>query len=106
VFDLRGGLRYTKDKKDFRTVVNENVVQIGDTAVDTSKAKVSWDLSGTYKLTPTVNVYGRVATGFRAPSIAAASASVPITVADAETITSVAAGSPSRSTTTRSRTSS
>jgi iron complex outermembrane receptor protein len=33
-----------------------------------------------------------VATGFRAPSIAAASASVPITVADAETITSYEAG--------------
>ncbi|QOL50660.1 TonB-dependent receptor [Massilia litorea] len=92
VFDVRGGLRYTKDKKDFNTVVNENVVQIGDTGVNTSKAKVSWDLSGTYKLTPSVNVYGRVATGFRAPSIAAASASVPITVADAETITSVEAG--------------
>jgi len=92
VFDLRGGLRYTKDKKDFRTVVAENVVQIGNPAVDTSKAKVSWDLSGTYKLSPTVNLYGRVATGFRAPSIAAASASVPITVADAETITSVEAG--------------
>ncbi len=92
LFDLRGGLRYTKDEKDFRTVVAENVVQIGNPAVDTSKAKVSWDLSGTYKLTPEVNVYGRVATGFRAPSIAAASASVPITVADAETITSVEAG--------------
>ena len=91
-FDLRGGLRYTKDKKDFSTVVNENVAQTGATAVGTSKAKVSWDLSGTYKLSPTVNVYGRVATGFRAPSIAAASAAVPITVADAETITSVEAG--------------
>ena len=91
-FDLRAGLRYTKDEKDFRTVRAVNVVQIGDTAVSTSKSKVNWDLSGTYKLTPEVNVYGRVATGFRAPSIAAASASVPITVADAETITSVEAG--------------
>ncbi|MEW6373966.1 MAG: TonB-dependent receptor [Pseudomonadota bacterium] len=92
VFDLRAGVRYTKDEKDFRTVRAENVTQIGDTAVSTNKNKVSWDLSGTYKLTPDVNVYGRVATGFRAPSIAAASASVPITVADAETITSVEAG--------------
>jgi iron complex outermembrane receptor protein len=39
-----------------------------------------------------VNAYARIATGFRAPSIAAASASVPITVADAETITSYEAG--------------
>jgi iron complex outermembrane receptor protein len=92
VFDVRGGLRYTKDKKDFNTVTAEDVKQTGATSVDTSKAKVSWDLSGTYKLTPQVNVYGRIATGFRAPSIAAASASVPITVADAETITSVEAG--------------
>jgi iron complex outermembrane receptor protein len=29
----------------------------------------SWDLSATYKANPNVNVYGRVATGFRAPSI-------------------------------------
>ncbi|WP_305822259.1 TonB-dependent receptor [Massilia brevitalea] len=91
-FDLRAGLRYTKDEKDFNTVRAVNVVQIGDTSVSTNKNKVSWDLSGTYKLTQEVNVYGRVATGFRAPSIAAASASVPITVADAETITSVEAG--------------
>jgi iron complex outermembrane receptor protein len=39
-----------------------------------------------------VNVYARVATGFRAPSVAAPSSSVPITVADAETITSYEAG--------------
>jgi len=91
-FDLRAGLRYTKDEKDFATVRAVNSPQVGDTSVSTSKGKISWDLSGTYKLTPDVNVYGRVATGFRAPSIAAASASVPITVADAETITSVEAG--------------
>ncbi|WP_374011274.1 TonB-dependent receptor domain-containing protein [Massilia sp. Se16.2.3] len=76
------------DKKHFNPVIAENVTQIGNPSVDTSKAKFSWDLSGTYKLTPSANLYGRVATGFRAPSIAAASASVPITVADAETITS------------------
>jgi iron complex outermembrane receptor protein len=29
----------------------------------------SWDLSATYVVNPTVNVYGRIATGFRAPSI-------------------------------------
>jgi iron complex outermembrane receptor protein len=57
-------------------------------SISESKNKVNWDLSGTYKLNRDVNLYARVATGFRAPSIAAASASVPITVADAETITS------------------
>lgn len=89
---VRGGLRYTKDEKEFRTLVNENVTQIGPRSVEASQDKFNWDLSATYKLNPNVNVYGRVATGFRAPSIAAASAAVPITVADSETITSYELG--------------
>ena len=89
---VRGGLRYTKDKKDFRTIEADNVVQIGPSSVSEDKDKISWDVSATYKVTPTVNVYGRAATGFRAPSIAAASAEVPITVADSETIKSFELG--------------
>jgi iron complex outermembrane receptor protein len=89
---LRGGVRYTHDQKDFRTVEAVNVVQIGPNSVSESKNKANWDLSATYKLNKDVSTYARVATGFRAPSIAAASASVPITVADAETITSYEAG--------------
>ncbi|MRX07526.1 TonB-dependent receptor [Pseudoduganella sp. FT25W] len=91
-FTVRGGVRYTHDQKDFRTVSAVNVVQVGATSVDESKNKANWDLSGTYKLNQDVSAYARVATGFRAPSIAAASSSVPITVADAETITSYEAG--------------
>ncbi|TFW13917.1 TonB-dependent receptor [Duganella callida] len=91
-FTLRGGLRYTHDEKEFRTVEAVNVTQIGPKSVEESKNKVNWDLSGTYKINKDVSAYARVATGFRAPSIAAASASVPITVADAETITSYEAG--------------
>jgi iron complex outermembrane receptor protein len=89
---LRGGLRYTHDEKDFRTTEAVNVTQIGPKSVDESKNKANWDLSATYKINKDLNAYARVATGFRAPSIAAASASVPITVADAETITSYEAG--------------
>ncbi|QOY94406.1 TonB-dependent receptor [Massilia sp. UMI-21] len=89
---VRGGVRYTYDEKNFRTLVNENVTQIGPRSVSTDQDKFNWDLSATYKLSPTVNLYGRVATGFRAPSIAAASAAVPITVADSETITSYELG--------------
>ena len=91
-FTLRGGLRYTDDKKKFITLAHDNVTLIGPAGVSESKNKVSWDASGTYKLNNDVNVYARVATGFRAPSIAAASASVPVTVADAETITSYEGG--------------
>lgn len=89
---VRGGIRYTDDKKDFNTLVHDNVTLVGPSGVSESKSKVSWDLSSTYKLNNDVNLYARVATGFRAPSIAAASSSVPITVADAETITSYEAG--------------
>jgi iron complex outermembrane recepter protein len=91
-FTVRGGLRYTKDKKDFNTVSAINVVQIGPNSISESKDKVNWDLSGTYKLSKDVSVYGRVATGFRAPSIATASDKAPITVADSETILSYEAG--------------
>ncbi|HEV7815482.1 MAG TPA: TonB-dependent receptor [Janthinobacterium sp.] len=89
---LRGGLRYTDDRKDFATVSAVNTVLVGPQSVDESKSKVNWDISADYALTKDVNAYARIATGFRAPSIAAASTSVPITVADAETITSYEAG--------------
>ncbi|MDC8757329.1 TonB-dependent receptor [Janthinobacterium fluminis] len=91
-FTVRGGLRYTADKKEFNTVEAVNVVQIGPKGVSESKHKVNWDLSGSYKLNKDVNVYARIATGFRAPSIAAANKNTPITVADAETILSYEAG--------------
>jgi iron complex outermembrane receptor protein len=89
---VRGGLRYTEDKKDFKTVDATGTVLVQPLSVSASKSKVNWDLSGTYKLSNDVSAYARIATGFRAPSIAAASSSVPITVADAETITSYEAG--------------
>ncbi|KQZ45118.1 TonB-dependent receptor [Duganella sp. Root1480D1] len=91
-FTVRGGLRYTEDKKDFDTLETTGTTLVGPKSFSESKDKVNWDLSGTYKLNNDVSVYARYATGFRAPSIAAASTAVPITVADAETITSIEAG--------------
>ncbi|MDY7536890.1 TonB-dependent receptor [Undibacterium sp. RTI2.1] len=86
---LRGGLRYTEDKKYF----NANVVgSIGPSAVQESASKVSWDASAAYALNKDINLYTRIATGFRAPSIAAPSTTVPITVANAETILSAEVG--------------
>ncbi len=70
---LRGGLRYTKDEKDF---VADRIQAppfsptfIGRRTVSTSADNTSGDFSATYAVSPTMNVYGRVATGFRAPSI-------------------------------------
>jgi iron complex outermembrane receptor protein len=70
---LRGGLRYTNDEKDFVA----NRVQappfapptLGQRTANTSADNISGDFSAIWALNPSTNVYGRVATGFRAPSI-------------------------------------
>ncbi len=70
---LRGGVRYTKDKKDFSASVLEaapfGAPAGGPYTVGTDVDDVSWDLSAVYAVNDDVNVYGRVAKGFRAPSI-------------------------------------
>lgn len=72
-FKLRGGVRYTQDKKHFSASVLESApfgAPVGGPyPVHTDVDDVSWDLSGTYTVNPDVNVYARVARGFRAPSI-------------------------------------
>ncbi|HWZ47283.1 MAG TPA: TonB-dependent receptor [Herbaspirillum sp.] len=89
---LRGGVRYTRDTKDFSTEIDQNVAFTGPGSISETAHNISWDTSADYKLTNDVNAYARVATGYRAPSIAAPSANVPITVAKAETVTSYEAG--------------
>ena len=101
-FKLRGGLRYTDDRKEF---VAERVVgpfgpPIAPIKVSPDDTNLSWDLSGVFKATDNVNFYGRVATGFRAPSVQGrlmfADALLPsdqlVTVADSETVLSYEAG--------------
>ena len=74
-FTLRGGLRYTRDEKDFtaeRTLsplAFLGVGPIGPISVSPDDSDVSWDLAGTFRLNEDVNLYGRIARGFRAPSI-------------------------------------
>ena len=58
---LTAGVRYTEDEKDL-TGVN-----VAITPVNVSDEQVSWDLSAVYEMSENVNVYARVATGFRAP---------------------------------------
>jgi len=67
-FKLRAGVRYTKDKKDFIATRVEPPQSASNTLNDTSN-NVSWDLSGTYTLNKDTNLFGRVATGYRAPSM-------------------------------------
>jgi len=70
-FKVTAGLRYSDDRKDFtatRTLSPFGAPNV-TVAEKTKDNKISWDVSGTYKVNEGVNVYGRVAKGFRAPSI-------------------------------------
>ena len=72
---VRGGLRYTSDKKEFdaqRQWTPGKPISAGGTAVLTanpSSNNLTWDLSSSYALDKQTNVFARVATGYRAPSI-------------------------------------
>jgi iron complex outermembrane receptor protein len=101
-FKLRGGLRYTDDQKEFvaARLVGPFGPPIAPIKVSPSDTDVSWDLSAVYAVNDNVNVYGRVAKGFRAPSVQGrlmfANAALPanqlVTVADTETVLSFEAG--------------
>lgn len=89
---LRGGLRYTHDKKELSTAPDASLNTAAGLAMDTSDSKTNWDASATYAVTPDVNLYARVATGFRGASIQPASAFAPMSSAAPETNTSYEAG--------------
>jgi len=89
---LRGGLRYTHDKKELATDPDASLVTTNGLATSTSDSKVSWDLSGTYAVTPDANLYARIATGFRGSSIQPASAFGAMSSAGPETTTSYEIG--------------
>jgi iron complex outermembrane receptor protein len=100
---LRGGLRYTRDEKDFVAERLQGPFGSGPIApisVNPRDSDLSWDLSATFALSDTSNLYARVARGFRAPSVQGrlmfADASLPdselVTVATTETALSFEAG--------------
>jgi len=70
--ELRGGLRYTRDKKDFSAQRFSSPVGAGATGrltANPSDNDVSGDVSVLYRLDRDTNLYARYARGFRAPSI-------------------------------------
>jgi iron complex outermembrane receptor protein len=101
-FELRAGARYTADKKDLRVEEYYNGSDTlaalaarepdGDLSAHPDDKKVSWDLSGTFKVNEDVNLYARVATGYRGSSIQAAGAFNAKSVAGPETSTAFEAG--------------
>lgn len=68
----RVGFRVSHDDKEFKAQREQSPIGFGPTPVleaNPDDTEYSWDASLTYKLTPEVSVYGRVARGFRAPSV-------------------------------------
>jgi iron complex outermembrane receptor protein len=94
--NVRAGIRYTEDRKSFGTLsytaTDGTSLQGNVFSARPSATNVSWDLSGSYKPTSDVNVYARVATGFRAPSVQPASPFGPQSEAKSEKITSYELG--------------
>lgn len=97
---IAGGVRWSDDSRDFvaeRTVAIQppagpgtllapQFVQVGDD-------DISWDVSATYAVDENINLYTRIARGFRAPSIQGRVLfGDVITTADSETLTSYEAG--------------
>ena len=104
---LRAGLRYTDDTRDFAADRPQPLFQPPLTHPierHTSDSNVSWDLSATYRANPNLNLYGKLATGYRGPSIQGRIMFAPdfadgqdpatngVSVADAETIKSFEVG--------------
>ena len=113
---VTGGARYTDDEKDLS---GTGPIGLPIESVSVSDEQVSWDLSALYEVNDQFNVYGRLASGFRAPTIQGRDVAFfgAPSVADSETIESIEAGSSrsspataygstAPSSTTRSRTSS
>ncbi len=70
-FKASGGLRYSDETKDF--MAQRTQTPFGGTNLDPINESrdsdfLSWDVNGMYTVNPDVNVYGRVARSFRAPS--------------------------------------
>jgi len=62
---LTAGLRWTSDEKSLTNIV----APIPFAKINVSDEQVSWDLSAFYDVSDTVGLYGRVARGFRGPTI-------------------------------------
>ena len=84
---VSAGLRYTEDEKDLAGVTTPVSVSVSD-------EQWSWDVNAVYALSDDANLYARVASGFRAPTIQGRDIAFfnPPSVADSETILSYEAG--------------
>jgi iron complex outermembrane receptor protein len=111
---LTGGIRYNDDKRDFTAsrdfdsfpfdifgAIFPTPPLLGTVTRKTEDNNITWDVSANYAATDDVNLYARVARGYRAPSIQGRLLFPPatatpledgVTVGESETITSYEAG--------------
>ena len=91
---LSGGARFSDDEKTFSSArVSGGAGPLGPLTETVSDDQISWDLSATYDATDNINVYGRIAKGYRAPSVQGRLAfGNSLSTADSETVLSYEAG--------------
>lgn len=88
---VTGGVRYTDDSRDYlgRILVGTPANAKGEVSV--GDEQVSWDVSALYEVNDSLNLFARVASGYRGPSIQGRNLPV-LTTADSETVMSYEAG--------------
>lgn len=93
---LSGGLRWTQDEKDFaveRFIGPFGSGTLGPLTAETDDDEISWDVSANYAVNDDINLYARIARGFRAPSIQGRLVfGDTVSIADSETVTSYEGG--------------
>ncbi|MEO1553511.1 MAG: TonB-dependent receptor, partial [Pseudomonadota bacterium] len=90
---VAGGLRYTDDEKDFSAARTVGSNPLGPLTESASDEQFSWDISATYAVNDDVNLYSRVARGYRGPSIQGRLVfGDTLSTADSETVLSYEAG--------------
>lgn len=105
---LAGGLRYNNDERDYSVVRSQDTQfptflqnPLGTVTRSVEDDNITWDASITYAATDDINLYARVAKGYRAPSIQGRILFPPatatpledgVTVGDSETSQSYEAG--------------
>jgi len=98
---LRAGLRYNDEEKEYTVArITSGVPGALTGGIDVDSDQVTWDASLTFAATDDVNLFARIASGYRAPSIQSRPLFYfgdninrdALSIADAETIMSYEAG--------------
>jgi len=88
---VTAGVRYTDDNRDYNGRILVGTPVGGAGAISVGDEQVSWDVSALYEVNDDLNLFARVASGYRGPSIQGRNLPV-LTTADSETVMSYEAG--------------